>query len=83
MVEWNNLRPNWRDAFDVGVGVLVDRFVITRVQHYFSEQMKSAMRSAVGEVYSQQKIERDELYKRIDSLTYEIGEMKKKVGASA
>ena len=83
MVEWSNLRPNWRDAFDVGVGVLVDRFVITRVQHYFSEQMKQAMRSAVGEVYSQQKIERDELYKRIDSLTYEIGEMKKKVGASA
>jgi hypothetical protein len=83
MVDWNQLKPNWRDAFDVGVGVLVDRFVIKRVQEYVSDSMKSAVRSTIAEVYSQQRVERDELYKKIDSLTYEVTEMKKKVGTSA
>lgn len=82
MVEWNQLKPNWRDAFDVGVGVLVDRFVLKRVQEYVSDLMKSAVRSTIAEVYSQQRTERDELYKKIDSLTYDITEMKKKVGTS-
>jgi hypothetical protein len=45
--------------------------------------MKSAVRSTIAEVYSQQRVERDELYKKIDSLTYEVTEMKKKVGTSA
>lgn len=83
MVDWNQFRPNWRDAFGVGAGVLVDRFVIKRVQEYVSNEMKSAMKTAVSEAYNQQKMERDELYKKIDVLTYEITEMKKKVETSA
>jgi len=83
MVDWNQLRPNWRDAFDVGVGVIVDLVVIKRIQEYFSTQLQSAMKSAIAEAYTQQRSERDELYKKLDALTYEIGEMKKKVGTSA
>jgi len=82
MVELNQLKPNWRDAFDFGAGVLVDRFVIKRVQEYVSNNMKAAISSAVTEAYTQRKAEREELYKKIDSLTYEITEMKKKVGTS-
>jgi len=82
MVEWNQLKPNWRDAFDVGVGILVDRVVIKRVQEYASNTMKSALKIAFNEAYSQQRTERDELYKKIDALTYKITEMEKKVGTS-
>lgn len=82
MVDLNELKPRWRDAFAVGAGVLFDRFVIRRLQQYVSLQMKSSIQDAVSEVYSQQKAEREELYKKIDSLTYEITEMKKKVGTS-
>jgi hypothetical protein len=81
MVDWSQLKPNWRDAFDVGVGVIVDRFVIKRVQEYVSDSMRAAIHSTIAEVYSQQKAERDELYKKIDLLTSDIAEMKKKVGA--
>jgi hypothetical protein len=82
MVDLTDIKPRWRDAFDVGAGVLLDRFVIRRLQQYVSLQMKSSIQNAVSEVYSQQKTEREELYKKIDSLTYEIAEMKKKVGTS-
>ena len=82
MVDLNDLKPRWRDAFDVGIGVLLDRFVIKRVQEYVSNQMKSSLQNALSEVYVQQRAERDDLYKKIDSLAYEIGEMKKKVGTS-
>lgn len=82
MVDLNQFKPNWRDAFDVGVGVFLDRFVIKRVQDYVSLQIKSSMQNAISEVYSQQRGERDELYKKIDALTNELSEMKKKVGTS-
>lgn len=82
MFDLNQFKPNWRDAFDVGVGVFLDRFVIKRVQDYVSLQIKSSMQNAISEVYSQQRGERDELYKKIDALTNELSEMKKKVGTS-
>lgn len=83
MVDWSQFKPNWRDAFDVSAGVLVDRFVLKRVQEYLTNNMKDAIRSAVSDVYVQQKTERDDLYKKIDSLAYELTELKKKVGTSA
>lgn len=82
MVDLSSLKPKWRDAFDIGAGIFLDRFVIKRVQDYVSHQMKSSIQNAIAEAYIQQKSERDELYKKIDSLTYEISEMKKKVETS-
>lgn len=83
MVDWNQFRPNWRDAFDVGAGVFIDRFVIKRVQQYLQDSMHNAIKNAMSDVYAQQQTERSDLYKKIDSLTYELAELKKKVGTSA
>lgn len=81
MVDWNQLKPNFRDGAYFVLGAAADRIVIPRIQGYVSNQIKAAIRNSYLEQYNQQKAEREELYKKIDALTNQVAELNKKVGA--
>jgi len=82
MVEWSKYKPNLRDGFDFGLGVVFGKVILPRVQGYVSSEIKNAIRNSYEGVIAQERAERTELYRKIDLLTNQLAELAKKVEIS-
>jgi hypothetical protein len=80
MVEWSKYKPNLRDGFDFGLGLVVGKVILPRVQGYVSREIKNGIKHSYEEIFAE---ERAELYRKIDLLSNQITELTKRVGASA
>ena len=79
-MDLSQYKPKFRDGAYFAFGFLTDRFVMPKIQGYVSGKIKETIRSSLEESYTQQKAERDELYKKIDALSRKLDDMEKKVG---